>query len=204
MLQPTSIRGLANRVEPEIAQRLYIVREALLALKVDSRASRIYINEIADAIDCGLLLAAIDLATALVEIWVRDLLVIRKVTLVELKDKRKLSALISRIDKEIEGIERGQMFGSMCRELLALDVIDARELNWLEELYKRIRIPLHHGVSGRIVDTDNNGCDLLPDTASDVDLLFGLFSAKPPHRRADSFEDFLYSEVPGLLGDRRT
>ena len=75
-----SARSLEEQFEPKVAERLRLVSEAFLALRVHGRVSNYYLLEIARTIDHGMLLAAIELATTLLEIWLRDLLVIRKST----------------------------------------------------------------------------------------------------------------------------
>lgn len=73
-------RSLEEQFEPKRANCLRLIKEAFLALRVNGRVFSYYLPEISRAIDRGMLLAAIHLATTLLEIWLRDLLVIRKAT----------------------------------------------------------------------------------------------------------------------------
>ena len=192
-------RDLSHRVESPAAERLRLVAHAFLALRVEGRASRVYINEIAEAISNGMLLAAMELSTTLLEIWVRDLLVIRKLTQKNPKTKHQIRWLLTKIDRETEGLSRGQMFAPMCKELLDLAVIDAEELEWLESFYKRVRTPLHHGISGRMVDPDGQAGDMLSTATTNEQMFLASIFGSAPHKRADQLEDYVYAFAPGIL-----
>lgn len=192
-------RRLYNRVEEPLANRLRVVSLALLELRVDGRASRIYINEISEAIDQGLLLAATELATTLLEIWVRDLLVVRKITKSKIKSRGELDYLLTKIDLETEGISRGLMFPAMCGELLELNGITQDELEWLQTIYKKTRTPLHHGISGRIVGSNEIDKDFIDNASSKEEMLLATVFCSPPHRRANDFEDFIYESSVEIL-----
>lgn len=58
-----------------------VLAVALRALSVGNRASTVYIREIADCLERRALLAALILSTTLIEIWIRDLLVVRQATI---------------------------------------------------------------------------------------------------------------------------
>ena len=192
-------RRLYDRVEEPLANRLRVVSLALLELRVDGRSSRIYINEIAEAIDQGLLLAATELATTLLEIWVRDLLVVRRATKSEIKSRRELDYLLMKIDLEIEGISRGLMFSTMCNELLELNVITQAELEWLQNIYKKTRTPLHHGISGRIVGSNEIDKDFIDNASSMENMFLATVLCSPPHRRANDLEDSIYESSAEIL-----
>lgn len=194
-------RGLSARVSGREAARLRIIKEALLSLKVDGRASNIYINEIADAIEGGLLLAAIGLATTLMELWLRDLLVINKVEKIGFGNKHERNWLLTKVDKDVEGIERGLMFIDIAKELLEMEAIESDELEWLKTVYKRVRNPLHHGISGRIVDPENRANDLLKNAQTKEEMFLGSIFGSTPHRRANELEDFVCAESAKILGD---
>lgn len=117
-------RSLEEQFEPERASRLRLIEEAFLALRVSGRVSSYYLSEISRAIDCGMQLAAIQLATTLLEIWLRDLLVIREATCNPVKSKHELLWLMAKIDREIEGVDDGLRFGHLVTKLHALEVIN--------------------------------------------------------------------------------
>ena len=175
-------RSLEEQFEPEQANRLRLIEEAFLALRVSGRVSSYYLLEIARAIDRGMLLAAIQLATTLLEIWVRDLLVIRKATQYPIKSKHELRWRMTKIDREIEGVDRGLQFINLVLELHALEVIDKHEASWLKKTYKRLRNPLHHGISGRIVDPKFEHREMFNEPKNKEQMLLACIFAIAPDR----------------------
>ncbi|MDA8120872.1 MAG: hypothetical protein M0Z85_12735 [Gammaproteobacteria bacterium] len=194
-------RSLDERVAKSEADELRVIALALSALRVEARASRVYINEIVESIENGLLLSAIVLATILLEIWIRDLLVIRMVTQRESKGKRELQTLLTEIDRETEGASRGESFASICRKLLSLDVIQQDEHDRIQEIYKNFRIPLLHGTTGRIVDRECWGAGLCENTYTGADMAIKAIFGGAPHRRANDLEDLVFSSAVNILGD---
>lgn len=188
-------RSLEEQFEPERANRLRLIEEAFLALRVSGRVSGYYLSEISRAIDRGMLLAAIQLATTLLEIWLRDLLVIRKVTQNTIKSTHELRWLMTKIDREIEGIDNGSRFADLIRELQTLEVIDEGEVSWLKETYKQLRNPLHHGISGRIVDPEFAQREMLNEPKNKEGMFLASIFASAPDRRINQFEEFVDHEI---------
>ena len=177
-----------------------IAQAALLSLRVDGRASSYYLFEIARAIDCGMLLAAIMLSTTLLELWVRDLLVVRKVCQHKVTSRHESNWLLTKIDRELEGLERGAQFSQMARQLHELEVINAQELAWLQATQRRIRNTLHHGLTGRLLNPEP-AQDLLQAPSSKEAMLLASIWCSLPTDRLDQFETLLDREVPALLED---
>lgn len=186
-MRTEAIRTIYHRVDEPIATRFVVVAEALYSLRCKGRASRIYIKEIVEAIYLGLLLAAIDLSTTLIELWIRDLLVIERLKQSTYRSKRELLNQLAKIDQEIEGVKNGMSFRKMCEELKDLESITSPEFDWLLSFYETVRTPFHHGISGRIVNSSNRHTDFL----NYAELLGGYFRPKP-HRRADNLENSIY------------
>lgn len=191
-MRTESIRTIYQRVEEPIATRFVVVAEALNSLPREKRASHIYINEIAEAIYLGLLLAAIELSTTLIELWIRDLLVIERLKQTNYRSKHELLVQLTKIDREIEGLKNGMSFRKMCEELKDQESITGTEFDWLLSLYETVRTPFHHGISGRIVDPDNRYGDFLnEDSPKEAMFLIRIFGSVP-HRRADDLENSIY------------
>lgn len=189
-------RSLEEQFEPVKASRLRLVNEAFLALRVSGRVSNYYLLEISRAIDCGMLLAAIELATTLLEIWLRDLLVIRKATQNPVKSIHELRWLMTKHDREIEGVKRGAGFSEIIKELRLLDVIDDKEITWLKETYEQLRNPLHHGISGRIVNPEFQHGEMLNEPKNKEEMfLASMFIASAPDKRINRFETFVDHET---------
>jgi hypothetical protein len=195
----TNIRSLEDQLEPAIAQRLRIVQAALLSFRIEPRTSSYYLFEIGRALDVGMLLAALELSTTLLEIWVRDLLVIRKVTQHKITSRHQLSLLLTKIDREIEGTERGLGFSQIVKELGELEVLEKPEVDWLNSVYGKIRNSLHHGLSGRLIDPEMEHRDLLdaPDSKEAMFVTAAFFSS--PTKRRDVFEEFIDTQATIIL-----
>jgi len=166
-----------------------------LSLRVTGWVSNYYLLEISRAIDRGMLLAAIQLATTLLEIWLRDLLVIRKATQATMASKHELRWLMTKLDREIEGIKSGAKFGDLLKELHTLEVLTDEEVAWLQSTYKQIRNPLHHGISGRIVDPDLQQREMLNEPKNKEEMFLASIFASAPNRRINRFEEFIDHEV---------
>lgn len=190
-----STRSLEEQFEPEHACRLRLIEEAFLSLRVSGRVSNYYLLEISRAIDRGMLLAAIQLATTLLEIWLRDLLVIRKATEAAVASKHELRWLMTKLDREIEGIERGWDFGDLLNELHALQVLTDEEVSWLRSTYKHIRTPFHHGISGRIVNSELQQREMLNEPENEGEMFLASIIASAPDQRINCFEEFIDHEV---------
>lgn len=115
-LKRPDIRALEHQVEPELARRFRVAQHALASLRVTGRASSYYSFEIHRAVDSGMFLSVIILCSSLLEIWLRDLLVIRKATQSSPKSKREFEWRISQVDREIEGDECGMSFGDILKK----------------------------------------------------------------------------------------
>jgi hypothetical protein len=192
-------RDLESRVERPMAIALKAVATRLPPLKVEGRASRVYINEIVDAISQGLLLASITLSMTLLEIWVRDLLVVTLSKQQNPQTDHELEMLVSKIDRELEGVKRGVGFAEMCKKLVVLSAIRAEEEAGLLDIYRFTRNPLQHGITGRQVDPEGQHLSDLSETPSRANALLARVFGYAPHARADSFEDFVYDNALRLL-----
>lgn len=184
-------RTLEEQLEPDKSRRLRIVQKAYEALRVRGRVSSYYIFEISRAIDSGMLLASIELATTLLEIWLRDLLVIRKATQQPSKSKYELRFRITKMDRELEGVARGVGYKRIVKELEKLEVIDSGEKRWLDSLYGELRNPLHHGLSGRMLDPVVEYDDLLDSARTTEEMFLASIFCSSPEGRSEAFEEYL-------------
>lgn len=194
-----SARNLEEQFEPAVVERLRLVSGACLALRVSGRVSNYYLLEISRAIDHGMLLAAVELATTLLEIWLRDLLVIRKATQTPAKSAHELRWRMTKHDREIEGVKRGAGFAAIVDELRKLEVLDDHETSWLKGTYEQLRTPLHHGIGGRIVDPTLPHRDMLNDPKSKEEMFLASIFASAPDKRINRFEEFVDREVANHL-----
>lgn len=192
------VRGLDERVDTHTAERLRTITSALSALQVESYASRIYVREIVESVNNGLFLSAIVLSTILLEIWVRDLLVIHMCIQERQATKKDLQYRLIQIDREVEGARRGKSFKEICCDLIKMKVIQKDEHEKIQNIYDKFRTPLLHGITGRIVDPRHLNEREHPDTWTDTFLAITLGAV---HRRANSLEDVVYGSVTSVLAD---
>jgi hypothetical protein len=139
---------------------------ALLAELKHLRASlpryRIFIFEIRGCLSVGLLLAATQVSTAVLELFVRDLTVAHRI-----KSRHKANIeLRGRVERESEE-DRGLSFAKMLDELSV--VISDHDVKALRGFYKETRIPLAHALVRRFTS-------LTPDDG----LLDDVFSSLAP------------------------
>lgn len=186
-MKTTHSRPLEEQLDHSLVQRLRVVQIALSSLRVGKRVSSYYIFEIERAIEAGMLLAVFELSTTLLEVWVRDLLVIRKVMQKGVTSKKQLAMELANIDQELEGIERGPNFLTIVTELRKLDVLDDDEINWLRNDYQKTRNNIHHGLSGRLLSPNNENSKILAEILGSP-ILRG---ASNPTKRLREFEDFI-------------
>ena len=111
----------------------------------------------------------------------------------------ELRWIITRLDREVEGIKNGLGFAGIVKELETLEVIDQSEAAWLLGIYGRIRTPLHHGISGRILDLNLEKKELLDNPKIKEEMSFASIFTASPDMRINQFEEFIDCEVTPLL-----
>ena len=194
------VRGLDERVDTCTARYLRTVTSALSALQVESYASRIYIREIVESVNNGLFLSAIVLSTILLEIWVRDLLVIHMCAQEGRVTKKDMQYRLIQIDREVEGTRRGKSFKDICCDLIKMKVIQKDEHEKIQNIYDKFRTPLLHGITGRIVDPRHPNEREHPYASTDT-FMFLEITLSAVHQRANSLEDVVYGSVTSVLAD---
>ncbi|NRF16514.1 hypothetical protein [Vibrio coralliilyticus] len=194
-------RSIYEQLEDKDVRRLKIVQMGLETCRVPGRVSSYYIFEICRAIESGLLLASFELSTTLLELWLRDLLVVRKLTTLSISDKREIPYHLAQLDMEIEGIKRGMSYRDMVLELQELEVIEQSEREWLMHIFNNVRNPLHHGLSGKLIGRRAPSILKYKENITTQDKIlasiFGGFDS--PHRRLDNFEKLLDDEAISIL-----
>jgi hypothetical protein len=173
-------RSLEKRVGPDVATQFRLVATALHALSPNGRVSKIYIREICEAIDVGLVLSAMTLSMALLEIWLRDLLV--------LEISKRTGKDLASVDRDVESGKRF-LFDKIIDALMSYEVLNSTECEFLKNQYKKFRIPLHHGISGRLLDGEQPF-----DFGGDLGL-----AISSPKNRANDFEDFAFLECLEIM-----
>jgi hypothetical protein len=139
----TPPRSIEEQFEPEVAARLRDFQRRLEAVRTTGEASDYFIFEALSCLDRGLLLAALQLITATVELRAREILI--QLIITELPDRKGPANWIE-ISLE-EG--RDYLFGGILAALETRGAIGPDERQQLKDIYRDIRIPLHHGIVRR-------------------------------------------------------
>ncbi len=143
------VRPLEEQFEPETVERIRTLVATLDSLGCYEGAGRYYISELKRCLECGLLLAALQVAASLLELFVRDLLIQHRVRTKsqDSTDYRHSTDLHEKVLEE----NRQLTFGAIIRELQGQGVITVDDAEFARSFYKSVRIPLHHGLSRRYV-----------------------------------------------------
>ncbi|MFT5602892.1 MAG: hypothetical protein ACI9N1_003154 [Flavobacteriales bacterium] len=193
-------RSLEEQIESKRTSKLRLIQKGFESIRIQGRVSSYYIMEISRCIDRGMFLASIELCTTLVEIWLRDLLVVRKATTDLSISKDLYRLLITKYDREIEGAsKRGLSSHRIIKELEELDVLTTSEVDWLMTLFKKVRNLFHHGLSGRVVDPDYKSEEINLEPSSRTEAFLALAFGNPPDSRLLDFEEFLDLEAERIL-----
>ena len=139
----TPPRSIEEQFEPDIALKLRLLQTRLEAVRTTGEASDYFIFEALSCLDRGLLLAALQLITAALELRAREILI--QNTIADLPDRRGPA---HRIEISVEE-DRGYLFYGVLAALEARGVISVEDRCKLKRIYQDIRIPLHHGIVGR-------------------------------------------------------
>lgn len=184
----TTIRTLEEQFEPDTVRRLRDLQRRLNLLRFSFHASGYFVVETVRCIEAGLLLAANEVATGLLELLVRELVVQVRLPkappaspdnfnpafklLVEAEDDRELS------------------FYRMIKELQAASLFTQTEADLVLTTYRSTRNQLHHAIVARFVRerTERDYPDLLDLTS------FGQ------HLDMHSFEEAIELWGTGELG----
>jgi hypothetical protein len=154
------LRTIEKQFEPGKARMMRSFQSRLKILRTTGEASDYFLLEAIYCLEAGLVLAALQIATAALELLARQILI--QQTIVGLKD-RKGSAY--RIETKFEE-DKGYVFYGILNVLNAREIINDEERKQLKKIYQEIRIPLHHGIVGRYSRSREGG-------SLTLDILFG-------------------------------
>lgn len=178
------IRPLEEQLEYEKVKQFRLLIEAFRELDIPNGPGTYFRYEIIHSLEAGLLLAAIELSASLLELVVRDLVA-------KLREKKYgllqkygsyFSALKRRLDLEND---RTMMFLQLLKELESNAIITSENADPVRKFYKYVRIPLHHGLTGRYISKSLQ-------SPSD-DLFAVMFTAS--HSFEESIEQRAFEEL---------
>lgn len=152
------------RTYPEAFDRKTVMRisrliKALEQLNDPRTGYKRYTYEIQECLRSGLLMAALSVSTALLELFIRDLVVAHRITRQFAGDM----GFRGQIERETES-DRQMGFAKMLDELqIPPLVLEPHDVQHLREFYERTRIPLAHGLVRRLTSSAESEGDDLSD-----------------------------------------
>jgi len=140
-------RPLDEQFEESTVERIREIQARLRQYPIRDSAGHFFSHEIIEVLEIGCLLASVSLASTLIEIFVRDLLINLRANEINIDEEfRGHAASIAEI--EIEDISK-LPFKAIVNQLLEYEEIDEDTCSELSEYYDEIRIPLLHGLTRR-------------------------------------------------------
>ena len=153
--------------------------------------------ELQCCLSVGLLLAVLNTASSLLELFIRDLVVINqlkkeKVKILQSSIKMKRGALnkkLGEIEKRIEE-DRSMTFSKLIEILEKEKAIKKGDKKELGKFYKYVRIPLSHGLIRRFVVKHDKGSRFIEKLLGTIDRF---------HNFEEVIEDFALDELEFIL-----
>ena len=161
------LRPLRDQFESETVDRIQTIQARVRGVKSDSHVIRYLHVELANALEAGLLVCAVVVARVCLEVGVRDLLVAQRSRKIGIETRAQRKKLERSVEES-----RNLMFVPMISELTRAEVLSRVEADRLCGVYKDIRIPLSHGLTGRYVRQRNGTRRFLEDVGLASDREF--------------------------------
>ena len=117
---------------------------------------RYFALEVAGCLEAGLLLAAVSIASVLLETFFRELLILHRLQTRELTTSRQIDTMFDKLEKDIEDGRPRSNFEYIVDQLTG-DVLDSGDAVDAKKFYKTVRIPIHHGLTRRFIDIAKAG-----------------------------------------------
>ena len=144
------IRSLAEQFEAEAVGQIRSAQERLDRLQITYHASRYFVVEAIRCLEAGLLLAALQVSSAMLELLVRETLAQARMSETKSATRSDMNTLAYRFVKEAEE-DRSLSFPRMIDELVDRSILDSAEADLLKVRYSSTRNQLHHAIVGRFV-----------------------------------------------------
>lgn len=145
-----TLQSLEQQFDPETVSRIHALQDRLNRLQITYHASRYFVSEAERCLENGLLLAALLVSNAMLELLVRETLAQARMREANPSRDKKRNALAYRLLKEAEE-DRALFFRRMVNELVKRSVLSSDEAELLRRAYSSTRNQLFHGIIGRFV-----------------------------------------------------
>jgi len=138
------MRTYKEQFEPHIVKQIDELVNTVETLRYPTGSSRYYGVDLTMCLKAGALAGSLVLATALMEIYIRGLIV--KYT------EKAQSGWARKVSVEIELEEkRRESFSSLLNHLVKAELFNEDDASIANKLYKEVRIPTHHGLPSRLL-----------------------------------------------------
>lgn len=178
------MRGYKDQFEPDVVNQIESIVSRLENISYPTGSSRFYGLDLALCLKSGALAGSMIIASALIEIFVRGL-VIRYAEDAQSGWSRKIEA-----EKELESM-RNLSFSKLLDNLTEVDLFCSKDAIEAKDIYKNIRIPTHHGLPARLLGRGKN------DPFSSIMSLLGKSSTVS----MSEFEDFIECEAIPIINN---
>ncbi len=145
------LRPLEKQFEKQTIHRIRALQGDLKKFPFQDGAGRFYAKELNSALEAGLLLASLHLATSLLELFVRDLL-IYNVAKKSVSEHKKPVSVLDKLEANYEDATKPQWsFSMIIDQLQSQRVISSADAKAVKTYYQTVRIPIHHGLTRRFL-----------------------------------------------------
>lgn len=174
-------RPLDEQFEAPKAERIRCIAQSFYSVQEVGGGIRYFAVEVARCLEAGLLLAALHVASSLLELSVRKLLIDHRFAEQDSLDDS--SDLLDDLEYQVED-RKHLRFQAMVDELDSASIIEADEADALRIFYSDVRIPIQHGITRRFVRDEQR-----LQEESFFDAVFKLDHRMRFHRFEDTIED---------------
>ena len=146
------IRKLEKQFECSMVEKIRNIQVQLNSIKTKNEVMHYFVFEIMRTLESGLLLSSLQIACSFLEYLIRYMVITNRVSSEKLNPNYTDIEVEYEITKQVEDIQK-LSFTKMINELVQKGIITSNENTKLETLYQRIRIPVHHAIIGRYVNS---------------------------------------------------
>jgi len=176
------IRGFEEQFEEETILKIRQLLKRIASFSMPAGVSHYYAVDLSLCLQAGALLAALQVASSLLEIFIRET-VIERASEAYSDSHKPVGAFQNKLEEM-----RNVGFKQMANELASSGIISIEDAKIAIQFYDDVRIPIHHGLPARFV-RDTGKHQLIMDT------LFG-YTQQVNHR---DFEEIIEENALALV-----
>jgi len=146
------VRPLEEQFEPEKCAELRDLITKFSVLPFKEGPCRYLVLEVMGCLEAGLLLAAVSVASVLLETFFREFLISYRLQTAGPKTNHwtDTNLLFNKLERETEDGRPRLSFENIVDQLPS-DVMDPDDAEAAKKFYKTVRIPIHHGITRRFI-----------------------------------------------------